>query len=110
MPTFTFIAANIGVLENLRHHIASLSPLARFGVALAAILVAPPVCRRIKLPPVVGLLVAGIILGPFVLDIFGKERPIADFFADLGKLLLMFYAGLEVDIELFRQSQRKTTT
>jgi Kef-type K+ transport system membrane component KefB len=58
---------------------------------------------------VVGLLVAGIFLGPFMLDIFGKDRPIADFFADLGKLLLMFYAGLDVDLALFHQSQRKVT-
>jgi hypothetical protein len=31
-----------------------------------------------------------------VLDVFGEQRPIADF-ADLGKLLPMFFAGLEVD-------------
>src|SRR5215470_5535145 len=97
------------VLESLRTHVASLSPLSRFAVALAAILVVPPICRRVKLPSVVGLLVAGIILGPFVLDVFGKERPTADFMADLGKLLLMFYAGLDVDLALFRQSQRKVT-
>src|SRR5215472_9697504 len=97
------------VVESLRVHVASLSPLSRFVVALAAVLVVPPVCRRVKLPPVVGLLLAGIILGPFVLDIFGEQRPIADFFSDLGKLLLMFYAGLDVDLALFRQSQRKVT-
>src|SRR5262249_31172821 len=108
MLTFTFITAT-GVLEYVRAHIASLSPLSRFAVALAAVLLVPPVCRRVKLPSVVGLLVAGIILGPFVLDIFGKERPIADFMGDLGKLLLMFYAGLDVDLALFRRSQRKVT-
>src|SRR5215468_8462258 len=97
------------VLESLRTHVASLSPLSRFTVALAAVLAMPPLCRRVRLPPVVGLLVAGIFLGPFVLDIFGKDRPIADFMADLGKLLLMFYAGLDVDLNLFRQSQRKVT-
>src|SRR5690348_10966447 len=100
---------NTGLLEYLREHIASLSPLSKFTVALAAVLVVPPLCRRVRLPPVVGLLVAGIFLGPFVLDIFGTNRPIADFFADLGKLLLMFYAGLDVDLTLFRQSQRKVT-
>jgi len=101
--------SNTGLLEYLREHVASLSPLSRFTVALAAILVVPPICRRVKLPSVVGLLVAGIFLGPFVLDIFGKDRPIADFMADLGKLLLMFYAGLDVDLALFHQSQRKVT-
>src|SRR5215471_6348826 len=96
-------------VEFLRTHIASLSPLTRFVIALAAVFVMPPISRRFKLPPVVGLLVAGIVLGPYVLDVFGKDRPVADFMADLGKLLLMFYAGLEVDLALFRQSQRKVT-
>ena len=41
---------------------------------------------------------------------FGTQRPIADFFADLGKLLLMFFAGLEVDLALFRRAQRKAIT
>ncbi|HYR85537.1 MAG TPA: cation:proton antiporter [Terriglobia bacterium] len=97
------------ILDFLRTHAASLSPLARFAVGMAVVLVVPPVSRRLKLPPVVGLLFAGILIGPYVLDIFGKERPVADFMADLGKLLLMFYAGLEVDLALFRQSQRKVT-
>jgi Kef-type K+ transport system membrane component KefB len=67
----------------------------------------PPLSRRLRLPPVVGLLFAGILLGPHVLDVFGKDRPVADFMSDLGKLLLMFFAGLEVNLRLFRQSQRK---
>jgi Kef-type K+ transport system membrane component KefB len=49
----------------------------------------------------VGLLFAGVLLGPHGLDIFGEKRPIADFLSDLGKLLLMFFAGLEIDIKLF---------
>src|SRR5215467_8176122 len=102
-----FIADNPGILEFLRAHLSSLSPLVRFVVGMSAIFTMPAISRRLKLPPVVGLLVAGIILGPHVLDIFGKERPIADFMSELGKLLLMFYAGLEVDLALFRQSRGK---
>jgi Kef-type K+ transport system membrane component KefB len=101
--------ADFRVVDFLRGQVASLTPLSRFAIALAVVLVVPPVCRRVKLPSVVGLLVAGIILGPFVLDIFREEHPIADFFADLGKLLLMFYAGLDVDLALFRRSHRKVT-
>src|SRR5262245_15841803 len=98
-----------GVLQYLSAHVTSLSPMVRFVIALAAIFVMPPLSRRLKLPAVVGLLFAGILLGPHVLDIFGKERPIVDFMSELGKLLLMFYAGLEVDLTLFRQSRRKVT-
>ena len=97
------------VLQYLRAHVTSLPPMARFIIALAAIFVMPPLSRRLRLPAVVGLLFAGILLGPHVLDIFGKERPIVDFMSELGKLLLMFYAGLELDLTLFRQSRRKVT-
>ena len=38
----------------------------------------------------------------------GKNRPIADFLAELGKLMLMFSAGLEIDLELFRRVQRRS--
>jgi hypothetical protein len=46
-------------------------------------------------------LLFGVLLGPHVLSFFGEHRPIADFFAELGKLLLMFSAGLEIDLALF---------
>jgi Kef-type K+ transport system membrane component KefB len=39
--------------------------------------------------------------------VIGTNRPIADFFADLGKLLLMFCAGLEIDLALFRRARNR---
>ena len=107
--TLIFISDKTDVLQYLSAHVASGSPMVRFIIALSAIFIMPSLSRRLKLPAVVGLLFAGILLGPHVLDIFGKERPIADFMSELGKLLLMFYAGLEVDLRLFRQSRRKVT-
>lgn len=47
-------------------------------------------------------------MGPHVLGFFGKRRPIADFFAELRKLLLMFFAGLEIDIARFRRERNKS--
>lgn len=55
-----------------------------------------------------GLLLSGVILGPHGVDIIGENRPIANFFAEIGKLLLMFFAGNEIDLHQFRQAQRKT--
>ena len=107
-PAFPLLAA--GTVESLRLHISHLPAMVRFAVAMAAILVMPSLSRRLKLPDVVGVLFAGIILGPHVLDIFGKERPVADFISQLGILLLMFMAGLEVDLNLFRQSERRVVT
>ena len=57
-----------------------------------------------------GLLLSGVLIGPHVLGHLGETTPIADFFSDLGKLLLMFFAGLEIDLALFRQAQRRAIT
>ena len=38
----------------------------------------------------------------------GANRPIADFFAEIGKLLLMFVAGLEIDMAQFRRQRNRS--
>ena len=86
----------------------ALPPLAKFAIALAIIVGIPPLARRVGLPEMVGLLLFGVVLGPHVLGLFGEDRPIANFFAELGKLLLMFSAGLEVDVVLFRKAQARS--
>ena len=50
-----------------------------------------------------------MVIGPHVLGLFGEQRPIAEFLADLGKILLMFIAGLEVDLARFRQAEGRST-
>jgi Kef-type K+ transport system membrane component KefB len=56
------------------------------------------------MPAVVGLLLAGVALGPSGLSALPKSDPVADFFAEVGKLLLMFFAGLEIDLSQFRRT------
>ena len=54
--------------------------------------------RRFNLPQVVGALLAGVILGPSVLNIL-KETDFLSMLAELGVIVLMFTAGLESDIK-----------
>ena len=82
--------------------------LAKFALGMAIIVGILPLSRRARLPAVVGLLLSGVVLGPHVLGLFGEHAPIADFFAELGKLLLMFFAGLEIDIAQFRRERNKS--
>ena len=96
------------LLDALRPHVLALPPLAKFAIAIAVIVGVPPLSRRVGLPETVGLLLFGVVLGPHVLGFFGEDRPIANFFAELGKLLLMFSAGLEVDVDLFRKAQTRS--
>lgn len=98
----------MGMTELLQASVLSLPPLAKFAVGMSIIVAVPPLCRRIKLPAVAGLLASGVLIGPHVLQIITANHPIADFMADLGKLLLMFFAGLEIDMVLFKQVQKRS--
>lgn len=93
--------------EFLRSHALAMPTLGKFAIAMAIIVCVPRLSRRIGIPAVVGLLLSGIVIGPHGLDVIGTNRPIADFFADLGKLLLMFCAGLEIDLALFRRARNR---
>lgn len=83
-------------------------PLARLALALFMILVVPMLCRRFSLPAVVGLLVAGIVIGPHGLKIIPQNAPVAHFLAEMGKLMLMMFAGIEIDHALFARTWKRS--
>lgn len=88
------------------HTAASLNlpPMTRFAITLFLVLVVPSVTRRLRVPSCVGFIAAGILIGPHVLGIVPQHAEVATFFAELGKLLLMFFIGLEVDLRQFTAS------
>lgn len=81
------------------------TPLDRITLVLLLFVVVPPLFRRLGLPAVLGLMLAGVALGPYALGISSPESPTVDLFASLGRVFLMFVAGLEVDLKVF-QSRR----
>src|SRR5262245_4374256 len=93
-----------GALDSVTH----VPSLARFGIALIVFLIVPSLCRRVWLPAVVGLLVAGILLGPNGLYLAPQNPAVVNFFADMGKLLLMFFAGLEIDLTQFQRVRNRS--
>jgi len=95
-------------LDAFRSHALALPNLAKFAIVMAIIAFAPTLTRRARLPELVGLLVCGIILGPYVLAVAPMNHPIVQFFGDLGRLLLMFGVGLEIDMSLFRKTQTRS--
>jgi Kef-type K+ transport system membrane component KefB len=78
--------------------------MARFAVTLFMLLVIPSLTRRLRIPSCVGFIAAGILIGPHVLGVVPQHADVANFFAELGKLLLMFFVGLEVDLRQFTAS------
>ncbi len=64
------------------------------------------VSRKIKQPPVIGLLFLGIILGPTFLEIVPSNEIIA-WIAKIGVLFLLFEAGLETDIKKIKAESKQ---
>lgn len=93
-----------GFLDSMTH----LPILARFAIGLTVFLVVPPLCQRVRLPGIVGLLVAGVVFGPSGLHIAPEHSEVAHFFSEIGKLLLMFFAGLEIDMTQFQRVRNRS--
>src|SRR6516162_9176951 len=95
-------------LDAVRSYAVALPNLAKFAIVMAIIAGGPALARRLRIPELVGLLAFGVFLGPYVLDVAPVNHPIVQFFGDLGRLLLMFAAGLEIDLSLFRKAQTRS--
>jgi len=80
-------------------------PLVRMMIGLTIMLLAPLVSRRCRMPDVVGLIIAGIVFGPYMIGIGRSEAPVLASFAEIGKLLLLFFAGMEIDLVLFGKAR-----
>ncbi|MBN9563848.1 MAG: cation:proton antiporter [Alphaproteobacteria bacterium] len=79
----------------------NLPPLARLAAILALVAAVPFLGRKMMLPDCVSFILVGVMVGPHLLGIAPQHGEVLDFFAELGKLLLMFFVGLEVDFEQF---------
>ncbi|MDW5563582.1 MAG: cation:proton antiporter [Methanomassiliicoccus sp.] len=62
---------------------------------------------KIRMPPILGYLAAGIILGPTMLPSLWVEGNTVSLLSDIGIVLLMFYIGLETDIRKLRVTGSK---
>lgn len=88
----------------------SASPILAFTVLLLVILTIPPIFERLRLPGLVGLLVAGVALGGDGLQILTADDEAMKLLTEIGKIYLMFVAGLEIDLEQFRQTRNRSLT
>lgn len=61
------------------------------------------ISRKLKMPEVLGALIAGVILGPVVLNIVQYNEDIK-LLANLGVIMLMFLAGLETNVKEFKKA------
>jgi Kef-type K+ transport system membrane component KefB/nucleotide-binding universal stress UspA family protein len=84
------------------------NPLVSFTLLLLVILVLPPIFERFKLPGLIGLLFAGVVLGSNGLGLLDAKTETIELLSDIGKIYLMFVAGLEIDLNEFRKSRNRS--
>ena len=74
--------------------LTSLSLRFLVGLSLAAL------CHRIRLPQIVGMLVSGVILGPYVLDFFDPTiLGISSELREMALVIFLIKAGLSLNLE-----------
>jgi Kef-type K+ transport system membrane component KefB len=77
-----------------------------FTTLFIVILILPPIFKRLKIPGIIGLIFAGIIVGPHGLNLLSKEIGF-NILGSFGLLYLMFLVGLEINLQDFLQHKKK---
>lgn len=75
-------------------------PVGFFLIVMAIILITPLISERLKLPGIIGIIIGGMLIGPYGFGLI-EDNDRIQFLSTIGLVYLMFSAGLEVDINQF---------
>jgi Kef-type K+ transport system membrane component KefB/mannitol/fructose-specific phosphotransferase system IIA component (Ntr-type)/nucleotide-binding universal stress UspA family protein len=82
-------------------------PAGVFSLVLVIILVAPYLAEKVRLPGVVGLALAGILVGPHALNLVARDSAV-EFLGTIGLMYVFFVAGAEIDIAQLKREHTAT--
>jgi Kef-type K+ transport system membrane component KefB len=82
-------------------------PVLKFLLVLIIILAAPLLLNKIKVPHLLGLIIAGAVIGPNGFNILARDSSIV-VTGTTGLLYIMFLAGLEIDMGDFKKNKWKS--
>lgn len=94
------------LLSGLTFSLPLKNPVIIFSLVLFIILFAPILFKKIKVPHIIGLIIAGVIVGSYGLNLLRRDSSIV-LFGTVGLLYIMFLAGLEIDLAEFRKNRNK---
>lgn len=83
------------------------NPVLILSLVLLIILFAPLILKRFRIPGIIGLIIAGVIIGPNTLHIIEKSTSF-ELFSKTGLLYIMFLAGLEIDMQEYKRNRSKS--
>ena len=82
------------------------SPTLIFFVVLIIILFAPIIMGKLRIPHIIGMVLAGMLIGQNGLNVLTRDSSF-ELFGKVGLLYIMFLAGLEMDLESVKKNSRR---
>jgi Kef-type K+ transport system membrane component KefB/nucleotide-binding universal stress UspA family protein len=82
-------------------------PVLVFATVMLIVLVVPLIFKRLQIPPIIGLILTGVIVGPNLLGILQRGSTMV-LLGTVGLLYIMFLAGLEIDLNEFGKSRDRS--
>lgn len=82
-------------------------PVLKFLLILLIILIIPILSEKVRMPNLLGMIIAGVIIGPFGFNMLERDSGII-LSGTAGLLYIMFLAGLEIDMHDFRKNAYKS--
>ena len=80
-----------------------------FFVVLTIILMSPVILDRLHIPHIIGLIFAGMVIGPHGINLLAYDASF-EIFGNVGLLYLMFLVGLEMSVSDFKKYKREGTS
>lgn len=87
-------------------HFPVIDPTWIFLIVLSIILLAPMLLNRLRIPHIIGMILAGVLIGPYGLNILNRDASF-EIFGNVGIYYIMFLAGLEMDMEGMKRHKLK---
>ena len=88
----------MSILNDITHLFPITNPTWIFLIVLVIILFAPLVFNRIRVPHLVGMILAGVLVGEHGLNILARDSSF-ELVGKMGLYYIMFLASLEMDME-----------
>jgi Kef-type K+ transport system membrane component KefB len=95
------------LLNNIEFSLPFKDPVLIFSLVLFIILLAPILLKKARLPSVVGLIIAGVLVGEHGFNFLHRDEGII-LFEKIGLLYIMFLAGLEIDLNDFKKNRNRS--
>ena len=89
---------------NIAQYFPITDPTLIFFVVLMLILLSPIIMGRLRIPHIIGMVLAGVLVGEYGLDILKRDASF-ELFGKVGLYYIMFLAGLEMDLEGFNKNK-----